>query len=370
MRTDRSFKLENNQLIQKGDKLMETTKKGNVVIAQDIGNITHGCATFKRATSSLSSLIAIDENDVSDMATYDDINPYLYEINGKFYLYGEIAAQKGLVDIQGNSRYASGIYDVKAAIGMFNTIEADTANVILMGSYPPKDKAYREYLKDITKGQKFVVRYNGKVKKFTVKDARFTKESKAAFFHALTDWDGIHASGEQLLRHGSTLVIDVGGFTTDLEGFNRGISMDMEASEPRGIINIINKLQDKMRKEYWKELQGIDLITHDQWVQAIETGELKIGVHEPMPCKEIVKDLINSHINYITRLAKSRFQSLKSWDCLLLVNGGGKVIEKQFRELIDHPHIYVGEQNRKNMHLCTTYGLLKQARALEAKGEI
>lgn len=364
--------------ISKNNLKDETLSDGTTIAAIDDGNLNTKNSTLRRSTIALSSQLQISKSDYDDMKQYDDIAPHIYTvIEGRktsYFVTGEASQRLGAKPVLGNQRYVPGIFDIHCAISLYNTIDADKSNVHLLMAYPPKDKFYKHTLHEMMKDRKFKVVYNGHEKETNIISTNSTSEAQAAFIDTTVDMSGLRYKGDPAIRKGTTLLIDVGGYTTDLQLFENGLPVkDTDISETTGIIHILTKLDEYLRQKYLKELQslGIQQIMRHQLIGALTKGFLKIGQSEKMDCSQKSKDLIKSLIGLIeVNTLQSAKGTIKSMDNILLVNGGSYVILEQFKEQTKHPNLFINANDPKLMVLGTSHGLLKKGKIMYQEGKL
>jgi hypothetical protein len=354
------------QLYSKVDGM---AKKQVKILAGDIGNAWEKFSTFERSEAFPHALQEIPLSDYQASLKTGEPMPSVFVVNGIPYEVGAQAERKGVEKYHGNARYVPEYYGAIAAIGAFSVFEDDKADIFYFGSYPPKDRDYIENIQESVKGRWTVIN-QGVKKQFNFVDARAFSEPVSAYRHAVLDFDGVHFRGDRALRKGETLVIDPGGFTTDLTVFVDGIpDRDSGRSYTRGIIDVIEDLESALRGMYKSELQGVNRLHRQKLQEALITNKYRLGGKSPLNCKVQVNECFNAYMNEVVKMV-GRYEGLGSFDSILLCNGGGAAIEARFREWADHDSVFVSEQERKNMMYSTAWGLLKQARVLQVQGKL
>lgn len=339
------------------------------VLAGDLGNAWEKFSTYDRSECFPHALQEIGLNEYAALIKANEPMPGVYVVNGTPYEIGLEAERRGVEKYQGNARYIPDYYGVLMAIGAFKTIGEEKADVFFFGSYPPKDRDYIDRIKESVMGRWTVVN-EGVKKQFNVIDARAFSEPIAAYRHAILDFDGVHYRGDKALRKGLSLVIDPGGFTTDLTIFSDTIPVrDSGKSHVKGIVDVTESLEAALRSAFGDELFGMNTLRRDKLQEALVTYKYRLGGRNPLNCKKQVNECFNMYLNDIVKMV-GRLNGFSEFDAILLCNGGGAAIEARFRDAVEHNAIYTSEQQRENMMYSTSWGLLKQARVLEAQGKL
>lgn len=339
------------------------------LLAGDLGNAWEKFSTYDRSECFPHALQEIRLSEYESLIKTGEPMPGVFVVNGTPYEIGLEAERRGVEKYQGNARYIPDYYGVLMAIGAFKTIADDKADVFFFGSYPPKDRDYIDRIKESVMGRWTVVN-QGVKKQFNVINASAFSEPVAAYRHAILDFDGMHYRGDKALRKGDVLVIDPGGFTTDLTVFTDTIpERDSGKSHVKGIVDVTEALESALRASFGDDLFGINQLRRDRLQEALVTNKYRLGGRNPLNCKKQVNECFNIYLNDIVKMV-GRLNGFSAFDAILLCNGGGAAIEARFRDAVEHDGIFTSESNRENMMYSTAWGLLKQARVLEAQGKL
>lgn len=385
--------IQREELLQFGKEHVENLKSEffntdnkltSIPVGFDGGNLNRKVTTMRRSTIALSSHVEISAQEYTDLKQYDEYAPHIYTVQDitdkknpldpKYFVTGEASQRLGANLLIGNSRYISGVYDVQCAIGIYDTIDADKANINLMLSYPPKDKFFKPLLIDMMKGKRYKVTYNNHTKEINIETAHGTTEAQAGFIDATVDMSGLKYKGDSAIRKGLTLLIDVGGYTTDIQLFENGLPIkDTDRSETTGIIHILSKLDEYLRQKYPKQLQelGIQQFMRHELIEALTKGFFRKGQSDKLDCSTRSNELIQTLIGVIERKVLELNQgTIKAMDNILLVNGGSYVIKDKFVKHTKHSNIFINSNDPKYMVFGTAHGLLKKAKVMQLEGKL
>lgn len=297
-------------------------------------------------------------------------NPNIFVVNGTPYAIGRQAERMSVGKLTGNARYSKEYSGVLDAIMLYKLFDESRDDLYVLGSYPPRDKNFRDDICAATKGR-WEVTCMGARKKFRVVEAKAMSEPSAAFRHATYAWDGIHKHGPKVFQTGLCLGIDLGGFTLDLMIFEGGKPDHFSAgSFSVGVMDIMDDLERQLRRDFKKEMQGYNDYPRAFLEEALQTYEYPRKGAKNLPCKNQVDAAFTSTLNQMSTLVQERYGGWNDYDALILMNGGSAAIEARFREAVSHTSIHVSEMERGVMQYSTAYGLMKAGKALQAKGMI
>jgi len=194
---------------------------GNSIIKAKIARREHGEIAFPHAFKPLTETEYTSI--VSRAGKQNSLQDYI-RINGQPYVVGESAERHGVhTQRTGSSRYTRDYFGIFAAtvLGRFYERGMD---VSIFGSHPPGDAIYRDDLMKSVIGE-WTIEMNGHERRFKVAYANTFDEPVGGLMNVLLTEDGQHYQHTEL-NGGRSLVIDIGGFTTDWIAVNPGGVVD------------------------------------------------------------------------------------------------------------------------------------------------
>jgi len=171
-------------------------------------------------------------------------------VNGKPYVVGESAERHGmLVQRSGSARYTRDYYGVLAVVALSRLYERGR-EMAIFGSHAPGVVKYREDLMKSAAGE-WTVEVGKRETGFRVIYANTFDEPVGGLMNVLLTEDDQHYQHYQHYQHanvgeGTSLVIDIGGFTTDWLAVNPGGVVDygLAKSIPIGIHQVISDFEE------------------------------------------------------------------------------------------------------------------------------
>lgn len=281
----------------------------------------------------------------------------LFIVNGGFYMIGQKAARFGEFHRQfGEKRYNEQYYGVLAAIAMARGFGTSTKNIFYIGSHPPKDLDYADDLMaSVVKD--WTVEWRDDCIELEVVDASTVDEPLCGWANVVFRADGKGYLNKNV-NNGVTLVIDVGGNTTD--GIVIDPKGDIDASTADsvkvGVLDSVQKFKADFRTQYRAELKGIDLddaMAH----QAIRTGVFDLRGLGKKDCEvlanEIKSELVSNIVNFY-----DGYGGAANYNTLILTGGGSALLEKELRQRIHHNNIVLADKS-ESLHMANVRGCLK-----------
>lgn len=298
-------------------------------------------------------------------------SPGIYKVQGEYFAVGDRAMRQGAgAALYGESRYVPEYYGVLAAIAMSNTFVQSTRSIYLHGSHTPKDVIYRDDLINAVIGR-WSVESMGNRKEFTVQQVACFDEPVGAYRHATLADDGVHYRGQDRLRKGDVLIIDVGGFTVGLTRVNKGIvEYEASASMITGVLDVLSEFEQLIRSRFRVELKGQQTLKQDKLRAALAdprhmydaggAGVFNVTDEAERALEPLLREIIQFYEQY--RGGSS--------DAILLAGGGSVLLERHLRDYLKHPRIMMADESRNEMHLSTAIGGMKMLKLLESKGRL
>ena len=220
---------------------------GNSIIKAKIQRKDQGEITFPHAFRQITD--SEYTNILARASTAANIQDYL-RINDIPYVIGESAERHGVITQRsGAARYTRDYYGILAASALGRLYERG-GEINVFGSHPPGDVKFREDLMKSVIGD-WHVEIGDSERHFRVTYANTFDEPVGGLMNVLLTEDGQHYQHSDL-NGGRSLVIDIGGFTTDWLAVNPGGEVDygLARSVPIGIQNVLVDFEESFRANH------------------------------------------------------------------------------------------------------------------------
>lgn len=246
---------------------------GNSIIKAKIARREKGEIAFPHALRKLTE--SEYQNIVSRASMNGNAKDY-FRVNGIPYAVGESAERHGvLTQRSGASRYTRDYYGVLAAISLAR-LYGRGREVAVFGSHPPGDVKYREDLMQSVIGE-WVIETDSSKANFRVIYANTFDEPVGGLMNVLLTVDGQHYQHAHV-GEGRSLVIDIGGFTTDFLAVNPGGEVDysLARSVPLGIQSVIHDFEESFRANNLEFVKDTPVLPPVRVRKAILTGIFQV----------------------------------------------------------------------------------------------
>jgi hypothetical protein len=278
-------------------------------------------------------------------------------INGQPYVIGESAERHGiLTQRSGAARYTRDYYGVLAASALGRLYERG-GEVKIFGSHAPGDVKYREDLMRSAIGE-WEVEIDRKEKKFKVVYVNTFDEPVGGLMNVLLTEDGQHYQYTDI-HGGRSLVIDIGGFTTDWVAVNPGGEVDysLARSVLIGIQQVITDFTDTFRSNHLDVVKNTPTLPLARVRQAMISGVFEGGGRK-YPCKTELEEASNRLLNQIQDTYQRIAGGALNWDTVILTGGGSGLLYTELIRLLDHDHIVLADK-LEHLHLANMRGGMK-----------
>jgi len=334
---------------------------GNSIIKAKIARREQGEIAFTHAIRHLSE--SEYEKIIARVRTNSNSQDY-FRVNGKPYVIGESAERHGVITPRsGTARYTRDYCGVLAAISLAR-LYGRGREVAVFASHPPGDVKYREDLMKSVVGDWVVETVNGKAN-FKVHYANTFDEPVGGLMNVLLTEDGQHYQYPQI-GDGRSLVIDIGGFTTDFLAVNQGGEVDyaLARSVPLGIQAVIRDFEEGFRANNLEIAKDTPVLPPDRVRKAISTGVF-VGGGQKYPCEHDVDEATSLFLNRFADTYQRLAGGALSWDNIILTGGGSALLHDKLIPILKHNNIVLAD-SKESLHLANVRGGLKLWRLYEA----
>jgi hypothetical protein len=334
---------------------------GNSIIKEKIARKEQGEITFPHAIRQMTE--SEYTNIISRSGIMANMQDYL-RINGQPYVIGESAERQGLVTQRsGAARYTKDYYGILAAAALGRLYERGR-EVSIFGSHAPGDLKFRQDLMKAVIGD-WEVEIKNQVSHFQVSYANTFDEPVGGLMNVLLTEDGQHFQHSDL-NGGRSLVIDIGGFTTDWLAVNPGGEVDysLARSIPMGIQNVLTDFEESFRANNLEAVKATPVLPPERLRKAISTGVYEGGGRK-YPCEKEVKEATNLLLNRFADTYQRVAGGALGWDAIILTGGGSALLYQRLLPILNHAKVILADEI-EHLHLANVRGGLKLWRLYEA----
>lgn len=287
-----------------------------------------------------------------------------FRVNRIPFVVGESAERHGIITQRtGTARYTKDYSGVLAAISL-SKLYGHGREVAVFASHPPGDVKYRQDLMESMIGDWEVESGHSKAN-FRVIYANTFDEPVGGLMNVLLTEDGQHYQYPQI-GDGRSLVIDVGGFTTDFLAVNQGGEVDyaLARSVPLGIQTVINDFEESFRANNLEIVKNTPILPPERVRYAVSTGVF-IGGGREYPCQEDVDEATSMFLNRFADTYQRLAGGALSWDNIILTGGGSALLHHKLVPILKHNNVILADM-KESLHLANVRGGLKLWRLYEA----
>lgn len=283
--------------------------------------------------------------------------PSFFKINDQAYVVGDEAERFGEVARRsGAARYSADYYSVCLA-GMLVRLFAEAVNVELFASHPPGDIAYREDLMRAALGE-HKIEFGEKVINFRVVYANTFDEPVGGLMNVMLNEDG-RSYARSEINDGRSLVIDVGGHTTDWLAVNPGGEVDysLAQSTPIGIQSALREFERSFRANNREVTKDVTTLPPDRLREALRTGRF-IGGGKTYKCDNEAREATSVLLNRIADTYQNVAGGPLPWDSIILTGGGSAILYDRLVPILKHQRVLLADETQ-SIHMANVRGGLK-----------
>ena len=209
------------------------------------------------------------------------------------------------------------------------------------------------------------VEVDGHERYFRVTYANTFDEPVGGLMNVLLTEDGQHYQRTDI-NGGRSLVIDIGGFTTDWIAVNPGGEIDysLARSVPIGIQNVVTDFEESFRANNLQAVKDTQVLPPDRVRRALATGSFE-GGGKKYPCEKEAQEATNLLLNRIADTYQRIAGGALGWDAIILTGGGSGLLYKRLLPVLEHERVILADE-LESIHLANVRGGLKLWRLYEA----
>lgn len=291
--------------------------------------------------------------------------PDYIRVNDEYYVIGESAERHGtLTRRTGAARYTRDYYGVFVAATLARITEWGV-NVSVFGSHPPGDVIYRDNLME-SAASDWNVESGGKERNFRVNYVNTFEEPVGGLMNLLLTEDGRAFQRTDL--SGRSLVIDIGGHTTDWLAVNPGGQVDYSLSEstPMGILEVFRDFERSFRANHRDFVRGLTKLPPERIRHAVSTG-IFLGGGQEFPAQDEVQEATSTLLNRISDTYQNLAGGPLPWDSIVLTGGGSAILYDRLLPILNHKSVILSDEPDA-IHLANVRGGLKLWKLYEMMG--
>lgn len=269
-----------------------------------------------------------------------------FTVNGTHYAIGNKGKRHGAFERRyGAKRYNKDYYGVFLAIAMTRSFQRST-DVYLVGSHAPGDVDYTNDLLDAAMGD-WVVGWQGSNYKFSVKDGFTYHEPLGGWANTAFRADG-KAYARRDMNDGVTLVLDIGGYTTDGLVIDPGGSIDYSTanSVKVGVLNAVRDFEKNFRTQNAALLKTVGTLNESMINEAIRTGIFDLRGLGKINCAALAQETRQSLVNDVYGFYES-YGGATEYNNILLTGGGSELLYTELLAAIQHTTILVADPKQE-----------------------
>jgi Actin like proteins N terminal domain/Archaeal actin homologue MreB-like, C-terminal len=337
------------------------------VLVLDAGNsIIKGKTTAKDGEVSfphaIRKLTETQYNEILTRAIGEPTTSF-FKLGDQAYVVGEEAERFGEVARRsGAARYTADYYSVCLAATLIRLF-GEGLTVELFASHPPGDIAYRDDLMRAALGE-HQIEQGKKSYQFRVVYANTFDEPVGGLMNVMLNEDGrTYAHSE--INEGRSLVIDVGGHTTDWLAVNPGGEVDysLAQSTPIGIETALREFERSFRANNRDITKDVATLPPDRVREALRTGRF-VGGGKTYKCEGEAREATSVMLNRIADTYQNVAGGPLPWDSIILTGGGSAILYDQLIPILKHQRVVLADDSR-TIHMANVRGGLKLYRLYE-----
>jgi hypothetical protein len=289
-------------------------------------------------------------------------------VNGQPYAYGDQAERYGVVDRRVRAaRYTADYYGVFAALATALSYQRG-GDYALFGSHAPSDVDYRDDLMNAA-AQQWEVEIDDRTTTYDVKYVNTFDEPQGGLMNVILTEDGTHYRNPSI-NGGNSLVIDIGGRTTDWLAVKAGGDVDysLNVSTNRGIHDILEQFETELRGHYASEFKATPDLNAGRLRDALVSGVFKHKGRD-LDCAAEVDSAVNVLLNAVANAYATRARGGADFDSIILTGGGAGLLHDKLLPILDHERVILADE-MGSIHRANVRGGLKLWKLYDSQGAL
>jgi hypothetical protein len=289
-------------------------------------------------------------------------------VNGTPYAYGTMAESRGAVTRRsGAARYTKDYYGVLAAIALSLLHPRRGARVMAFCSHAPRDVVYADDLISAALGE-YTVEAQGRTLSFVIEAATTFDEPVGGLMNVILKPNGREYARTDI-NGGTSLVLDIGGHTTDMLSVAPGGKVDyaVNHSELVGFQQVERAFEEALRVRYSKAFKTTNELPAGRVREAITTGVYRGGGRE-YECQEEAQQAADILLSRIANAYQDQAGGPARWDNIILTGGGSAALHDRLVDVLDHGRVVMADPDPESIHFANVRGGLKLWRLYEHAG--
>lgn len=277
-------------------------------------------------------------------------------VNGIPYAVGEAALPYAPAERpKGAARYTESYYGPALCFALTQAIkDAGDMRISLYASHAPKDHPFAKMLKAICQRQWTVESANG-TQTFNVSKVETYDEPHGGYAKVAFTAQGGDNPNSPVVGL-ATLVIDVGGKTTDHAKVAADGSLDRNGSDSidAGTNEVLRHFERALRRGNLERFQNVHEIDINRLENALITGVFQFGTNE-IKCGRIADEALTPLVNEVVQLIISLGGAV-NFDVILLTGGGSALIIDRLRKALPGVNFVLADEDRSMMKYANVRG--------------
>jgi len=334
----------------------------------DVGNALVKWRTGSGEGSFRSAHAILADHQYENITSRPSYSGQYMRINGLPVVFGEQAERHNLqTKKQGAARYSPDYYGLYVAAALADAYPSGGGEIFVYASYPPGHYPHRAALLRAALGTYEIETIHGK-RVYRVVEGNAFDEPLGGVMNLILNEAG-NAYQRSDINAGDNLVIDIGGYTTDLLSIRRGGEIDyaLMTSIPLGVNQIINDAMNSIAAAY------PDLSRRTGGTLPIERVRAAIETHEfrasgrAYNVEDLIDEAVFQLINSFAGIYQAQAQGGLPYDNIILTGGGAVMLYDHLVPVLDHGSIVLAE-DRDAIHLANVRGGAKLLNMYQLNG--